>query len=420
MHKFISIHTVRSLGINNCNRDDMGRPKTAYINGTERARISSQCLKRHFRMSEPFDGSNRSTRTKQMGDKWITPYLSQHLSEELVHSWLKRLLSVYGKVVEKDGVSEMGQIVLITTEEKALLDVCMETIVRIHTQGVSSSPNALEMSIQKVLEIPEPQEKLKKPKKPKKGKENGIEEGESSEDSDNSDNEEVETEGGAQKKYLKKVAKILQPFLLGNSTCSLDAALWGRRLAEAPEYNITAACQVAHTFTLDAVKIGTDYFTAVDDLNTTDQQGSGHLGEASFTSGVYLSQVLINTDVLLSNLKGDVAAMTKALQRMVEVIITVTPSGKQATMLNQNFSQYLVIEKSDHQLISYGNYVSTPPIRGNITAEVMKEVALRFRNTLAEHDACYPSLKIERLVVEKALTTTGGSTFDDAVAFVVA
>ncbi len=55
MAKFLQLHILTAYGPSCLNRDDMGRPKTAFVGGVERLRISSQSLKRAWRTSEVFE-----------------------------------------------------------------------------------------------------------------------------------------------------------------------------------------------------------------------------------------------------------------------------------------------------------------------------------------------------------------------------
>jgi len=50
----IEIHVIQNHSPANLNRDDLGAPKTCYFGGVLRSRISSQCIKRSIRTSEPF------------------------------------------------------------------------------------------------------------------------------------------------------------------------------------------------------------------------------------------------------------------------------------------------------------------------------------------------------------------------------
>ncbi|WP_419636228.1 type I-E CRISPR-associated protein Cas7/Cse4/CasC, partial [Thiolapillus sp.] len=70
MTSFIQLHLLTAYPPSNLNRDDLGRPKTAIVGGTERLRISSQSLKRAWRTSEHFEnalGDFKGTRTKRLG-----------------------------------------------------------------------------------------------------------------------------------------------------------------------------------------------------------------------------------------------------------------------------------------------------------------------------------------------------------------
>ena len=63
--KLIELHILQSFPVSCLNRDDVGAPKSATFGGVNRARISSQCLKRAIRelaqeMSPTLFAGNRS------------------------------------------------------------------------------------------------------------------------------------------------------------------------------------------------------------------------------------------------------------------------------------------------------------------------------------------------------------------------
>lgn len=64
---------------------------------------------------------------------------------------------------------------------------------------------------------------------------------------------------------------------------SVDMALFGRMVADAPSLNYDAAAQVAHSISTHAVQNEFDYFTAVDDCAPEDSAGAGHLARWSTT-----------------------------------------------------------------------------------------------------------------------------------------
>src|SRR6185369_13457269 len=87
---------------------------------------------------------------------------------------------------------------------------------------------------------------------------------------------------------------------------AVDIALFGRMLAAVPDYNVEAATQVAHALSVHRVEVEDDYFSAVDDLNTGEEdRGAGHIGETEFAAGLFYLYVCVNRDLLVENLGGD-------------------------------------------------------------------------------------------------------------------
>ena len=117
--------------------------------------------------------------------------------------------------------------------------------------------------------------------------------------------------------------KDLAKTLLRTADGAVDIAMFGRMLADNPDFNRDAAVQVAHAFTTNAVEIEDDYYTAVDDLKTKDEDaGAGFVGEAGFGAGVYYLYVCVDRELLVKNLGGDsklaargLEALTRALAR---------------------------------------------------------------------------------------------------------
>lgn len=67
---YVEFHVLRSYPPSNLNRDDLGSPKSIVFGGERRVRVSSQCLKRTWRMSRFFRGelaeSDLGIRTKRV------------------------------------------------------------------------------------------------------------------------------------------------------------------------------------------------------------------------------------------------------------------------------------------------------------------------------------------------------------------
>ena len=66
------IHMLKNYPPTNLNRDDSGAPKSCQFGGTNRGRISSQCLKRSWRTSpllaQAIGTEHLGTRTRRLPD----------------------------------------------------------------------------------------------------------------------------------------------------------------------------------------------------------------------------------------------------------------------------------------------------------------------------------------------------------------
>ena len=63
----IEIHMLKNYPPVNLNRDDSGAPKSCFFGGVQRSRLSSQCLKRSWRVSEIFESlESTGVRTRHM------------------------------------------------------------------------------------------------------------------------------------------------------------------------------------------------------------------------------------------------------------------------------------------------------------------------------------------------------------------
>ena len=137
---------------------------------------------------------------------------------------------------------------------------------------------------------------------------------------------------------------------LKSQQTAVDIALFGRMLASAPEFNVDAACQVAHAISVHQVTIEDDYFTSVDDLNDgkTDS-GSAHIGEAGFASALFYNYICINKTQLIENLSGDEALANAAIAVLIEAAVKVSPTGKQNSFASRAYASYVMAEKGQQQ-----------------------------------------------------------------------
>ena len=126
MSRFIQLHLLTSYPPANLNRDDLGRPKTAVVGGTERLRISSQSLKRAWRTSEVFESAmagHVGKRTKELGPTLQKKLLDGGIADKKATDWARKITEQFAKKTEKETL-KTGQLVHFTPEEwNAALDL---------------------------------------------------------------------------------------------------------------------------------------------------------------------------------------------------------------------------------------------------------------------------------------------------------
>ncbi|SFJ93905.1 type I-E CRISPR-associated protein Cas7/Cse4/CasC [Methylophaga sulfidovorans] len=287
MSRFLQLHLLTSYPPANLNRDDMGRPKTAKMGGTDRLRVSSQSLKRNWRTSELFQSAlagHLGTRSKILGIKIYEKLIGADIAEKKARQWAQEISGQFGKMKKVDKSDpnadlEIEQLVHISLSEQQAIDDLVATL------------------------ITEEREPTK---------------------------EELE--------------------LLRKEDMSVDIALFGRMLASKPAFNVDAACQVAHAISVHPVVIEDDYFTAVDDLNDhSEDAGAAHIGETGFAAGLFYSYICINKEQLVENLNGDEALANKAISALTEAAVKVAPEGKQNSFASRAYASYVLAEKGEQQ-----------------------------------------------------------------------
>lgn len=287
----------------NLNRDDLGRPKTAMMGGSQRLRISSQSLKRAWRTSsifqEKLDG-HIGIRTKEMGIVIYKAIMSK-----------KDLTDILG--------GKTNYSVETTNIDKKAKE-CAKQIAAVFgkTKKENAATPLIDLEIEQLAHFSP---------------------------------EEIQVINGIVKDFVQ-TGKMPdeKSSLLRKNHKAVDIAMFGRMLADNPGYNTEAAVQVAHAITVNEVAVEDDYFTAVDDLNAGEEDmGAAHIGENEFASGLYYTYVCINRTLLEENLSGDEELTKKALKALVEAATKVAPSGKQNSFASRAYASYLMVEKGTQQ-----------------------------------------------------------------------
>ena len=138
----------------------------------------------------------------------------------------------------------------------------------------------------------------------------------------------IEAGLGADKPELPKdIAKGIEKALIQNGK-SGDVALFGRMMASLPTVSVDASVQVAHAIGVNTLEQEFDFFTAVDDLSTGDDQGADHMGETGYNSSTYYRFAVVDTKQLIKNLGSEEDAPNIA-HAFAEGFVKAIPSGHQ-------------------------------------------------------------------------------------------
>ncbi len=287
-NRFLQLHLLTSYPPSNLNRDDMGRPKTALMGGVNRLRVSSQSLKRAWRKSELFEDA-----------------LGEHLGTR---------------------TKSMGKLIAQTLLDKGIAE---------------------KAAYQWASQIAECFGKLKKDKDDKsKLAVINIEQLAHFSPEEQADimtlvDTIAERNSGPEADELH---------LLRNNSRAVDIAMFGRMLASHPAYNVEAAIQVAHAIGVHATAVEDDFFTAVDDLNSGQEDlGAGHMGDTEFAAGLFYLYICVDRSLLSKNLQDDEALAKKAIAAMVESAATVAPTGKQNSFASRARASYILCETGNQQ-----------------------------------------------------------------------
>lgn len=300
MTDFIQLHLLTSYPPSNLNRDDTGRPKTASMGGTNRLRISSQSLKRAWRTSDLFEealADNLGKRTRRLGFKVFEALKAQNTPDGDAENWARAIAGVFGVLANK-------------TAKKIPAKESEDGAGKLHEENC--------MLAQLVHISPQEQSAV---------------------------DELISTLAAEQREPTTEELKLLR-----HKPAAVDIAMFGRMLAAEPSFNVEAAVQVAHAISVEPVIVEDDFFTAVDDLNSGEEDmGAGHMGETGFAAALFYLYVCIDRTELIENLQGDIALADKAIASLLRCAAQVSPTGKQNSFASRAHASFILAERGSEQ-----------------------------------------------------------------------
>ena len=104
-----------------------------------------------------------------------------------------------------------------------------------------------------------------------------------------------------------------------------DLALFGRMLADLPDKNRDAACQVAHAISTSKVGVEFDFYTAMDDLKKPEEEaGAGMMGTVEYNSACFYRYANLDSNQLQNNV-GDDRTSAKNYGSFIHAAVNAVP-----------------------------------------------------------------------------------------------
>ena len=314
--KFIQIHFLAAWPGALLNRDDAGLAKRLPFGTATRTRISSQCLKRHWRCADEQYNDRalrvlareqgiEGTRSKNTIERQVIDPIRARFDKAAVDAVQGVFLThFYGKNAKS---SDSRQALLFGRPEIAWMRENAESILsgNADAKGAEAAATAW----------------IK--------------------------------EGRANLNQLREQTAL---------AAGLEAALFGRMVTSDTKPNTDAALHVAHAFTVHEEQPELDYFTVVDDLRNReegDDAGAAGVFDTELTSGLYYGYVVIDLPLLVSNLTGckrgdwagdqDRELAARVVENLIHLVAEVSPGAKKGSTAPYSRAELVLVEAGDRQ-----------------------------------------------------------------------
>lgn len=313
--RFIQIHTLHNYPAALLNRDDAGLAKRLPYGNAIRTRISSQCLKRHWRMADDVFslaslGVPMAIRSRELPRQMRAMMIALGMNEALAQAAIEGmrnagLLDKAGKNPQGEDALSTGQAVLLGKAERDYLIGKCVALGQDHAEA-----KALKEAVATWLKD-------------------------------------------------KDEKKNIEAMKLGSG---LESALFGRMVTSDVLTSRDAAVYVAHAFTVHEAQVENDYFTVVDDLlRESGELGSAGIFDTELASGLYYGYVVVDVPQLVANLEGvkigecftvgedqrELAA--KVVHHLLHLIATVSPGAKRGSTAPFEWAKLMLVEAGDWQ-----------------------------------------------------------------------
>lgn len=394
MSNFFQFHLLTSYPATLLNRDDAGFAKTLPFGDATRTRVSSQCLKYHWRK---YDGKHAIRDAGEMAIRSRRTF-RQKIAQPLVdNGYDERLTAAVTFAVSRAVLSGENNKKELKDNARTVLDA-EDPLSKTHLSQLVVL-GAPEVTYLRGL-VEESLERL-------------------SEDDTYDESSEAQTSKAiADAISIDDVASNLAA--LGNAM-GIDAAMHGRMVTSDVMAQGDAAVHVAHAITTHAQQREDDYFTAVDDLqdSTTggSEAGSAHINVKQLTSGLFYSYVVVDLPLLISNLEGckraewkdaDPTLTKDVLRRFLHTITTASPGAKLGSTAPYARAEFVMVESGDEQPRTLANaFKQAVPVNGDVTENSIEAITKYAKRLDGMYDTeedriCGTSAETDELPAEKS------------------
>lgn len=370
--RFIQIHFLAAWPGALLNRDDAGLAKRLPFGNATRTRISSQCLKRHWRMADDpralhrLAGDNAAERSKEAIERLVTGPLAGRFPEDALKAVEKAfIVGVYGKNATDP---KQRQALLLGRPE---IDYLRREAEHILGEAAGDTKAA---------------------------------------------------QAAADALFKNQLANFRQLREQNALAAGLESALFGRMVTSDPSANTDAAIHVAHAFTVHEEQPELDYFTVVDDLRSREDgkdAGAAGIFDVELTSGLYYGYVVVDVPLLVSNLTGcartdwaeagaDRQLAGQVVENLVHLVAEISPGAKKGSTAPYSRAELVLIEAGERQPRTLANaFRDAVSLRDRDNVGLSGRTAAALENELADIDRMYGPHEVRRQAARDAMTVAG-------------
>jgi CRISPR system Cascade subunit CasC len=301
--KLIELHILQSFPVSCLNRDDVGSPKTAVFGGVNRARISSQSLKRAIReyaQANLPDARFGGNRTKLIVEPLAAALKKHGITDDAVaQEHAKNIADKLAKLDSKAPDTKVGTLIFLAPSE---IDAISSQVAEL----LKTDPKS--------------------------------------------------------KEYEKSLDKFCKKADLNDGA---DIALFGRFVASLSSLTVEGAAMFSHALSTHKADNDIDFYTAVDDLKPDDEDGgAGMMGTIEFTSAVYYRYAAINLDMLADDNhlgKLTLDERKKVVDAFIRATLMAVPGARMNSMNAHSLPGHVLgVYKSSGQPVQLINAFENP------------------------------------------------------------